>query len=135
MNPLVIEGITFGCWDQGNGALYIGFWPGMFNSVGGLDGSKALEYTSYASWAPGYKISFSHDAIGIEVDINSGSGNLRVRAYKGGISGQIVFEDSFAVPGQIIFSSNQPFDTLHIGETGFDDPGYFSIDNFKVIYE
>ena len=68
--PLVFDRISFECYDLGSSTLFVGPDPQYFLSVGGLDGTQALEYAMSASWTPGYIIKFNPAVQWVRFDVN-----------------------------------------------------------------
>ena len=131
--PLIIGPVSFNTWQIYN-SIYIGYWPYMSPySVGGLDGSKALEYVAHISSAPGYEIIYSGNARKVSMDMNTATpGRINVEAFIGGRNRHLVYSTTIDIPGHFSLYLSEPFDTLHVGTNGAVPPYYFSIDNFGI---
>jgi formylglycine-generating enzyme required for sulfatase activity len=131
--PLTIGTLFFQPWFIIYQSLYIGYFPEVLGSVGGLDGTHALEYVAHVSSAPGYEIRYEYAANHVSMDINTSTpGSIHVDAYIGGREGELVYSTIVSIPGHIDLDIPETFDTLHVGNDGFVVPYYFSIDNFKI---
>jgi len=112
-----------------DGSLYIGpfFYP---NSLGGLDGSKALSYFMHSSYFGGIEIKLPVPSESVSFDLNRSSNGIDVIRIQTFYGGNLLEEITQSVSGTLLIKTG-PFDEIHVFPKDQFYGGYFSIDNFR----
>jgi hypothetical protein len=127
---LEVQDIVFRLYDS-SGFLSIVYFHPFYDpnlSIYGRDGSKALRFVQYSSWAPGMVIELPLPTVYISFDLNTTSGQdeLRIRTY---YQEEMVSDISHPVSERFILET-LPIDKIWVSGPTLLEP-YFSIDNFQ----